>query len=259
MLRGFWTLLVFVVITGGFAAAAMVTSIVRPGSDACFRIGKIWARILLRVSGTRVTSDGAESVPWNRPCVFISNHQSIVDIWALFPLLPDHTRFVAKRSLFFIPVFGWALALGGFIPIDRGNRTRAMRSLELAAERIRGGRSVLMFAEGTRSRDGRLLPFKRGAFHLALRAGVPVVPIAVSGSGAVLPAGTMRVVSGPVRVAFAPPVDLAPYLPSDTDGLSARVRSEILNLLSPADGTDAGGDTPEAWSTGSGAEGRTQR
>ncbi len=231
MLRVLWTILVFVVSTAVLGTAAIVTSLFRPGSDLVFRLGQAWSRLHLRACGARVAYEGLENVPRDRPCVFISNHQSIVDIWALAPVLPTWTRFVAKRSLFRIPIFGWAMALGGFIPIDRGHRGKAMRSLEVAAERVRGGKSVLMFAEGTRSRDGSLLPFKRGAFHLALRANVPVVPIAVSGSGAMLPAGTLRLSPGPVRVSIAPPVDLKPYLPGDAEGLMARVREAIERQL----------------------------
>jgi 1-acyl-sn-glycerol-3-phosphate acyltransferase len=234
MLRGIFTFLVFIaatVITGGTAAA---WSLLRPGSDIVMRLGRVWSRVCLAAAGIEPSYEGIENATKSLPCVYISNHQSLLDIWSLIPALPVSVRFVAKRSLFLIPFFGWALAASGFISIDRGNRARAVRSLATAAERVRGGRPVLLFPEGTRSRSGRLGPFKRGAFHLAISAGVPVVPVAVSGSGRVLPPGSMfRIRPGAVRVRFAPPIDAASYGPDGLDRLSADVRARIVERLLP--------------------------
>src|SRR6185436_10580396 len=121
------------------------------------------------------------------------------------PVLPVTTRFVSKRTIFWIPVLGQAMALAGFIPIDRKDRASAIRSLGRATDTIRGGASVILFPEGTRSRDGRLAPFKRGAFHLALQAGVPVVPVSISGTYSVVRPRSIVVHAGPVHVTFAPP------------------------------------------------------
>jgi 1-acyl-sn-glycerol-3-phosphate acyltransferase len=234
MLRGIWTFMVFIVATviaGGIAAA---WSLLRPGSDIVMRLGRVWSRTCLSAAGIEPSYEGLENATKALPCVFISNHQSVMDIWSLIPALPVSTRFVAKRSLFLIPFLGWALAASGFIPIDRRNRARAVRSLATAAERVRGGRSLILFAEGTRSRNGRLGPFKRGAFHLAINAGVPVVPVAVSGSGGVLrPGGMFRIRPGNVRVSFAPPLDAASYRPDGLDRLSADVRARIVERLLP--------------------------
>ncbi len=115
------------------------------------------------------------------PLIFASNHESALDIWVLVEYLPRNVRFIAKRELFRIPVFGWYLRLGGHIPVDRGNHGQAVQSLRDAAAAVRAGTSLIVFPEGTRSRDGRVQPFKKGPFALAMEAGVPVVPVAVSG------------------------------------------------------------------------------
>jgi len=140
------------------------------------------------------------------------------------------TRFVSKRTIFWIPVLGQAMSVAGFIPIDRQDRTSAIRSLGRATETIRHGASVILFPEGTRSRDGRLSRFKRGSFHLALEAGVPIVPVAISGTFDVVKPRSFIVRPGPVHVTFAPPVDVAGYA-GDLDGLMAKVRSEIASRL----------------------------
>jgi len=228
-------ILVLVVATVVLGLPATLGSLLRPGSDVTMRLGKIWSSLVLAATGTHPTYHGTENVRKYLPCVYISNHLSNLDIWAITPMLPDETRFVAKRSIFWIPFLGWALAAAGFIPIDRKNRSQAIRSLSRASGRIRAGRPVILFAEGTRSRDGRLGPFKKGAFRLALEAGVPVVPVAISGSGHVLRPGSLRVRSGPVRVSFAPPIHVRPYQPHDTAGLMAAVRRAIVERLDPSE------------------------
>ena len=234
MLRGIFTFVVFIVMTVLVSGTAALWSLLRPGSDVVMRLGSLWSRASLAAAGVKPAYEGLENATKSLPCVYISNHQSIMDIWSLIPVLPVSTRFVAKRSLFLIPFFGWALTVSGFIPIDRKNRARAVRSLATAAEKVRGGRPVLLFPEGTRSRDGKLAPFKRGAFHLAIAAGVPVVPVAVSGSGAVLrPGGMFRIRRGTVRVSFAPPLDAASYGPDGIDRLSQDVRARIVERLRP--------------------------
>ncbi len=233
MMRAGFALLATVVLTVLLGTPAVILSLLVPGSDVAMRLGRLWSRGILAAAGVRPSYEGLENATRSLPCVYLSNHQSVLDIWVLVSVLPVHTRFVAKRSLFWIPFFGWSLAASGFIPIDRGSRRRAYESLERAAEKIRAGRPVLLFPEGTRSRDGRLLPFKRGAFVLALEAGVPVVPVAISGTGRALRPGTLELRPRPVRLSFAPPMDVGPYRPGDTQGLMAAVREAIARRLEP--------------------------
>ena len=234
MLRGIWASLVLLLITPVLCVpVAILTPLLPRHLNLAMRAGKIWGRVMLWAVGARVTYHGLESVPADTPLIFIANHQSIVDVWVVPRICPLATRFVAKEELFRIPIFGWAMRIAGFIPIARSNRTDAIRSLRSAAERIRAGNSVVLFPEGTRSSDGRLRPFKKGAFHLALSAGVGVVPVAITGSFEILPPNGLRVRPGPVEVHIDPPVDVTPFLPSDYDGLRHHVQQMIGRHVEP--------------------------
>ncbi len=238
MLRGLWAVVVLVVVTLACGIPAALLSLILPESYPTLRIGRIWGGVMLAAVGARVRYEGLEAASASLPCVFISNHQSNVDIWALIRVLPLATQFVAKQSLFRIPVMGWAMTASGFIPIDRTNRSRAIRSLRAAAQKIRDGRPAILFAEGTRSKSGELGRFKKGPFYLALSAGVPVVPVAISGSWSVMPPGSIRVRAGEVRVRFLPRVDVERFHPEDSAGLMAEVRSAIDAALEPSRSED---------------------
>lgn len=227
-LRGLWTAFVMALTTLVCGSVGAICTTLRPGSDATMIAGRVWSRLNLRAVGARVTWVGLDIAERHNPCIFVSNHQSNVDIWALIAVLPLNTRFVAKHSLFKVPILGWALRVSDFIPIDRGNRARAIRSLDQAAGKIRGGRPVVLFAEGTRTAGNALAPFKKGPFHLALAAGVPIVPVSISGSSAVMPPQGLEVRPGPVRVRFGEPVDVTPFQPgNDVAGLRDAVRDAV--------------------------------
>jgi 1-acyl-sn-glycerol-3-phosphate acyltransferase len=188
--------------------------------------------------GIKPVYSGLEHAKGTAPRIFLANHLSTLDVWVVVPVLPDTTRFVSKRTIFWIPVLGQAMAVAGFIAIDRQDRSSAIRSLSRAAETIRDGASVILFPEGTRSRDGKLARFKRGSFHLALEAGVPVVPVAISGTFDVVRPRSIFVRPGPVAVTFAPPIDVTPYA-GNPDALLAKVREEIAARLSADQPPDA--------------------
>jgi 1-acyl-sn-glycerol-3-phosphate acyltransferase len=232
MLRGLLTILTFVVSTTVLGLIAIVAGLVTGRREIVFRLGRLWSRTHLRVMGITPVYSGLQHAAGTAPRIFLANHLSTLDIWVVAPALPDTTRFVSKRSIFWIPVLGQAMAVAGFIPIDRTDRTRAIRSLGRASQRIRDGESVILFPEGTRSRDGRLGRFKRGAFHLAFEAGVPVVPVAISGTGRVVRPRSIVVHPGPVEVTFLPPIDPADH-PNDLEGLLARTRKAIVARLGP--------------------------
>jgi 1-acyl-sn-glycerol-3-phosphate acyltransferase len=185
-LRGLFCVLLLPLHTPVLALAAMLVALVSPAGDGVLAVGRLWSRIILATAGVRVRRVGKPSMPPG-PCVVVANHQSLFDVLALLPVLPGSSRMVAKRSLFRIPFFGWGLRLGGFIPLDRKNRDQAIASLDRAVRRIHSGITVVIFVEGSRSWDGKLRPLKKGAFHLAQDARVPMVPVTVSGSRAVLP------------------------------------------------------------------------
>jgi 1-acyl-sn-glycerol-3-phosphate acyltransferase len=239
MLRSLWALFVLTVSGGILGAYAIVGSMIRPGGHTAMRAGRMWSRVMLGAAGIGVSYDGLDDAYRHHPCVYMANHVSMIDPFALAPALPLSTLYVSKKSLFRIPFIGWGMTAGGFIPIDRSDRAKAIESLDSAAERIRSGRALILFVEGTRSRDGKLGAFKKGPFHLALRAGVPVVPVAISGSRALCPPGSFFLHSGDIRVRFAPPIDLTPFGPDDLPDLMARVREAMLERLGASEGGNA--------------------
>lgn len=208
-----------------------------------------WIAWLLHSCGIRVEAEGAELVERVQPCVIMANHQSVFDIAALVHVLRIPWRFVAKRELLWVPFFGWALALAGQVIVDRRNRERAVQSLARAAEQVRGGLNVIIFPEGTRTQSHELGAFKSGGFHLAIRAGVPIVPVSVSGSRLITPKNSLRVESGRMRVRFGEAISTAGLTADDRHVLKARVREAILAGFDPelqAPGTPGGRPAPAA-------------
>ncbi len=192
-------------------------------------LGRVWVRWILRTFRIRVEVSGLENLPAHTPALFLSNHQSLVDIAAIIDTLPPSVswRFVAKKELVRVPVFGWCLVATGQIIIDRGNRAKAVDSLQRAAERIRGGASVIVFPEGTRSAGGSLRPFKSGPFHLAVAAQVPIIPVTVSGSQRITPKGSLVVHPGTVRIRFGKPIPTRHVSLEQRNELKTRVRAAI--------------------------------
>lgn len=148
-------------------------AVVDRSGEAVLWVGRQWVGWIFWTCGIAVEADGLENVDPRQPCVFMSNHQSVVDVGALVLTLPVSWRFVAKRELVWVPFFGWAMWLGGHVIINRGNRESAIASLRRAAKRLRGGMNVIIFPEGTRSETGEMREFKSGGFHLALEAQGP--------------------------------------------------------------------------------------
>ena len=179
-----------------------------------------WGKTLLRVSGVEVDTVGFENVSCGSPVVYVSNHQSIFDIIALTATLPFSFRFVVKRELAKVPIFGQGITAAGHIYIDRQRQQKAFASYEKAAESIKNGLSALVFAEGTRSRTGDLLPFKKGPFVLAIAAQVPIIPIYCAKTFDILPKGSIRIRPHPIVLYFGEPIS--------TKGLDYEARSELL-------------------------------
>lgn len=235
MLRSALTIAAVLFLTSICGTLAILFSLVDRRGDWVLRFGRIWARGICAVSGVRVESHGLANFPSSGPVILISNHQSNVDMLALLISIPRSFRVVAKRLLFRIPIFGWCLSLAGMIPIDRDNRTLAIRSLDKAAERVRSGHPVLLFPEGTRSRDGRLLPFKKGAFVIAVKSGVPIVPVSVSGGVRILPKGSVLVRTGRLVVRFGEPIPVSGYTLETKEHLMDRVRQAVQRGLAESD------------------------
>ncbi len=219
--------------TAVLGTATIVFSFLDPTGNHVHYIGKFWARLNLLLSGVRIRLVNQDRIDTGRPYIVMSNHQSHYDVWALIGYMPLQLRWVIKIELRKIPIFGLGCQRMGHIFIDRGNPERAYKSLEVAGEKIRNGASVVFFPEGTRSPDGKLLPFKKGGFTIAFVAGVPILPITVRGSRAVLPKGTARVRPGTIELVVHDPVPLDGYSPENRDELMERIKTTIDTGLNP--------------------------
>ncbi len=195
-----------------------------------YSVGQRIAHLGLRAAGIRFDVSGREHIPTDRPCIYMANHVSNLDPPALIPMLPGTPSVMLKNSLMRIPFLGSAMRLGKFVPVERdGNRGSALQSAKAAAAAIESGLSLLIFIEGTRSRTGRLLPFKRGPFHLAQSTGAPIVPVAIFGTERMLRKGSAAVIPGTAHIRFLPAID--PKSVPDRDALLRAVRNAILNEL----------------------------
>jgi 1-acyl-sn-glycerol-3-phosphate acyltransferase len=217
--------------------AALVLGVIDKTGDLVLSLARLWSRVLLGVPGVKVEITMRTPLDPARPYVLMPNHASMVDIWAMFVAVPVRFRFIAKKQLGAIPLFGWAMRAGRFIFIDRQNAASARRSIDEAARRIKSGQSVVIFPEGTRTRDGRLGAFKKGGFHLAIDSGVEIVPVAIRGSGAVMPPGSPLIRAGTVRLELDDPIPTAGLGTADREALIARVRSRIAAMLGEAETT----------------------
>jgi 1-acyl-sn-glycerol-3-phosphate acyltransferase len=212
-----------------------------------------WSWLLLKAGGATLEVQGLEHVDPKKPSIFVCNHQSTIDIPAVLHAIPVNFRFVAKSQLKWVPFIGWYLAAANHVFVDRSNHKKAIRSLEAAGQKIRGGVSILMFAEGSRSEDGRVLPFKKGPFALALQARVPVFPVTVEGGATLMPKNSWNITPGPVRVKIGNPIDAAAFAADDRTGLAKAVRDTIIRQSLELGGK--GGD-PDTVFAGAGLEGR---
>jgi len=231
MLRSIIMLLFGVAITGYMSASAIIFGLVSPGEDKVHHIAKIWAKILLLLSSTRVKVIGAENVQVGKPHIFMANHQSDFDIFIVLGYVPGQFRWIAKKELFKIPLFGKAMRNAGYIEIDRDHHEKAIKSLDIAARKIREGKSVMTFPEGTRSRDGVVKPFKQGMFHLAIKAGVPIIPITIVGAGTIMPKRSLRINPGKVTLIIDKPIDVTGYTVETRAQLIERVRNLIVSNI----------------------------
>ena len=232
MFNGLIYLLFFVPLTGFFSSLALVGSLIDSRGGFAHWCALMWSRAGLMMAGVRLRVSGTEHVPAREPVIFMGNHQGNFDILVLSPAIPRRFSWLAKEELFRIPLFGAAMRRAGYIPIDRSDGRKALRSLDAAAKRIKAGASVVVFPEGTRTTDGSLLPFKKGGFILAERAGVPIIPFTINGSMRVNPRNTVQLIRGAeISVRFGEPI------PTSGDGalkgaeLMERVRAAIESGL----------------------------
>ena len=221
--------------TAVLATAALVGSLFDSRGEWQHGAARVWARLILKISGVSVRVAGLEHVNPAEAMIFCANHPSAMDIPILFANLPVQFRFLAKRELFMVPFLGWYMRRSGHIAVDRGRPREALKSFDQAAAKVKEGCPVLLFPEGSRSRTGKLLPFKSGTFYLAIRAGVPLVPITLNGTRYVHKPDTYHVRSGITEMVIHEPIPTANLKVANVAALSARVRQQILSRLVPAE------------------------
>lgn len=190
-----------------------------------------WAKITLWASGIKVRALGVENINPHISRIYMTNHQSYFDIFALLAFLPVHFKFILKEELMRIPLFGISMRRAGYIGIKRDDPREAIQSLQKANNTLKGGASVVIFPEGTRSPDGRLQSFKRGGFKLALRSGCDIVPVTIRDSYRIVPKGSFKINKGSFDICFGKPISAKGYTSKDIPQLMEKVREAIRDQM----------------------------
>jgi 1-acyl-sn-glycerol-3-phosphate acyltransferase len=228
----FITAPLIVLATIGFGLVSLVVSLFEASGRKQIGVARRWARCLLWVSGVRVKIEGLEKIAPDGSYVFVSNHLSYMDTPVVLANIPVQFRFLAKRGLFQIPLLGTHLARAGHIPVPRDDARAAVKTMTSAAQAIRErGISLLIFPEGGRSHTGELAAFKEGAAYIAIRAGVPLVPVALRGTREILPFGSAQVRSGSVIMRIGEPIPTGQLQLRDRVRVTAELRDRIVSLL----------------------------
>ena len=234
MLRSAWILGVGGLLTLWYAGRVLLLSLSRnPGvlCRSCDSLARRWSRALLKLAGVSVQVEGVENLTLDGAFIIIANHESWFDVWALAGCLPIDARFAAKKELERIPVFGRAWRACGHISIDRAHRASAIGSMTRAGLQIKERRlNMVFFAEGTRCPDGTLHAFKKGPFVIAIEGGVPIVPVGLVGSRAIMPKGSFRIRRGVIVVRVGEPIPVMGMEHADRDRLRDSVRDAVAQL-----------------------------
>lgn len=220
-----------IVVLGGPIALIFIPWTLLTGDvTALYRLSLGVVRTGFRLSGIRVETAGRENLPAHTPCIFMSNHLSNLDPPSLIANIPGRTSAFLKRSLMKIPVLGYAFKLGDFVPVDRDGRIEsAIENMHAARRVLEKGLHILTFVEGTRSSDGRMLPFKKGPFYLAMEAAAPCIPVSIYGTETMMAKGSLRIQPGTVHITFHTPID--PHAYATREELMEAMRLAIASGL----------------------------
>jgi 1-acyl-sn-glycerol-3-phosphate acyltransferase len=221
----------FFLATGFFGTLALLASLVAKTGRTQHRIARVWARACLRISRSRLSIRGGENLHKHSVAVYAANHTSYMDTPVVFSALPFQFRILAKKELWSMPFIGWYLNRSGQIPIDTENARSALSSLSAGVKALRTGMPLFVFPEGSRTPDGDLQPFLSGAAFLAIRAQVPLVPVALSGVYDLLPIHARHFYPGDLVMTVGEPINTIGMTLRQADELTARLRSEIARML----------------------------
>lgn len=223
----FWTLLTTTIYTIILGIPTILVSMISKTGIAPYKIGKAWAWLLAKTNGVKIEIIDMHKLAKDKSYVFISNHLSHLDTVAIIKEIPHSIRFVAKKSLSKIPFFGWAARLARMIFIDRSDKNSAMKTINKAINELKNGISVLFFAEGTRSTNGKLGKFKKGAFFFSVKSKLPIVPITIINSNKLLPRGKLGIKKGIIKIVIGDPIETVNYEEKDMDFIIDKVKNII--------------------------------
>ena len=230
MIRTFFWWLVFIPSTVLFSLLTMAARVFDGSGNTSHNLNRVWGRVAVRAAGCRVEIRGMDNL-LKQGQIIVSNHQSGFDIYALTAYIPVQIRWIAKKSLFRIPVMGWGMKASGYISLDRDNPRNALRSLRLAAENIRQGRSAVIFPEGTRTPDGALKEFKKGLFRIAKKARCPLTPVTIDGTFNIMKKKSLRVNPQAVRITIDPPIPFSQVRELGEERVLDKIRGLMLGNL----------------------------
>ena len=227
-----WALFNLILSVGIFSILILAIGWLDRDKNFTSKLSKMWAKWVIYATGIKYDVTGLENLDPKKKYIFMSNHESALDILLGVACLPYKIIFLAKKELFMIPVFGWAMQAAGMIKIDRQDPDRAKKSIDDAVNRlIYSSFSTFIYPEGTRSKTGDLLPFKKGGFILAIRSQLPIVPITIIGSGDVLPKGSLTINKGQIKVIISKPILTDNLETNNTKELVESCRNEIIENL----------------------------
>jgi 1-acyl-sn-glycerol-3-phosphate acyltransferase len=232
MIRTILALVFFALYCVFVGLPVMLFTLLTGSKETLFRMGQFCGVSTLRIAGVRTRAEGLENIP-EGTCLFAANHASNTDPPAIVGVIPRRVAIILKKSLLTIPIVGPAFRMGDFVPLDRENAENALGSIQLAVKRAKTGLSFLAFPEGTRSRDGRLQPFKQGVFRMAIEAGIPIVPVACAGAHRILPRDSFAIRPGEMVVRFCPAIVASEFQLSEKGELARRVHAAIAEALPP--------------------------
>lgn len=222
-----------VVVTGILAPPIILAGLITSSGAPTFRMMRWWGLTVAKCMGLTISLYGEDKVVPGQPYIVTPNHQGYADVIALIAILPVRFRWVLKKELLKVPLFGWAVAGTGAISLDRSNRAQSVEKLRGGADKLKSGWSVLIYPEGTRTPDGKLLPLKKGAFMLAVQTGIPILPVTSNGAHKILPRKTLLFRPGHITVTIGDPINTEGMTESDVPELMEKTRKAIEKNLDP--------------------------
>jgi len=231
-LRGIFLLAFWFTAIGLLAPFLILLCLITKNENFIYSPVRLFVRLGLRLVGVRVEVTGLERLDPAQAYIFTPNHQSMIEVPLFVTYLGRNPAYLAKKEVFKYPIFGYGIGLMGVVPVDRSNSPAAVESAKLATENLRRGKSYVVYPEGTRSPDGRMLPFKKGAFMMAIDAGVPIVPVTISGGTEIMPKAQIKVYPSTVRITVHAPLSTEGYSKQNISELIEAARTKIHSALS---------------------------